>query len=270
MAALSITTAWNETAAFVKRDAGALLTIAFALIALPSVAMQALGPGQMTPGQTPEPGLWLLFFPIVIVLSIAGSLAISALAMGRENVVGSAIAHGFRRVLPMLGATFLLGIAALVILIPLIMVAGVTPETLAAPTQATAGRILLATVLFLVIFLAFWVRLMLMTPVAAAESVGPIAIIRRSWQLTAGHFWKLLGFTLLFLVAAMVVMMVITMLVGIIIALVAGPPEPGSVSQLLMLLVGGVLNAVFVVFFTTVVARIYLQLSGSRESAAFD
>jgi hypothetical protein len=270
MAALSISTAWNETAAFVKRDAGALFTIAFALMALPSVAMQALGPGQMAPGQTPGAGLWMLMLPIVLVLSIAGSLAISSLAMGRENVVGSAIAHGFRRVLPMIGATLLVGLAAMVVFVPLILIAGLTPENLTAPSPASAGRLLLVMLLFLVIFLFFWVRLMLMTPAAAAEGLGPIGIIRRSWQLTSGHFGKLLGFTLLFLVAAMVVMMVITMLIGILVALVAGRPEPGSVSALLMLLLGGVLNAVFVVFFTTMIARIYLQLSGTRESAAFD
>lgn len=262
MAGLSITTAWNETANFVKGNMGALLTIAFALIALPSIAFQALGPGQVSPGEAAQAGLWLLLMPVVIVLSIVGTLAISALALGRENVVGPAIALGFRRFLPLFGATLLVGVTALIVMIPLVLLLGVRPEDIAGGDRAAAGRIVLVMLLFLLIFLFIWVRLMLMTPVAAAERGGPVAILRRSWELTAGRFWKLLGFALLFIVAGLVVMFAATAVLGIAIALVAGRPDPGSVSALVLLLLSGVLNAIFVVYFTTMLSRIYVQLMG--------
>ena len=269
MKRLSITTAWNETAAFVKRDAGALFTIAFALMALPGVIMQALAP-QPTPEDMNVSGLWLLLLPVVIILSMAGSIAISALALRRETIVGSAIAHGFRRFLPLLGATFLIGLAAMLLMLPVVVLFGVSVTELTAPSAGAAGTMLLAMFVLLIVFLAVWVRLMLMTPVAAAEPTGPIAIIRRSWALTAGHFWKLLGFVLLFGVAGLVVVSVITFIVGIVITLVAGAPEPGSVSNVLMLVLGGLLNAAFIVFFTTMIARIYAQLAGTAESGVFD
>jgi hypothetical protein len=261
---LSITTAWNESSDFLKRHFGALFTIALALIALPSVVAQALGPGagSGTAGQPPEPGLWMLLVPVVLVLNLAGSLAISSLALGRKNVVGEAIAHGLRRAPALLGAILILIAAASLLLIPLTLISGVTPEMLAQPNPAKAGRYLLTMILFGAIALSFAARLLLVTPIAAAEAVGPIAIIRRSWSLTSGHFAKLLGFLGLMIILAVVVTAVVTLLFGLLAVAVAGPPEPRSIVALLLLLVGGIVNAAFVVVTTTLVARIYLQLAG--------
>lgn len=262
MAGLSITTAWNESSQFLKLHFGALFTIALAFVALPNVALQALGPTAVAPGRAPEAGLWLLLIPAVLVLNVAASLAMSSLALGRMNVVGEAIAHGFRRVLPMLGAAAILVVAMLVVFVPLAMLSGITPENLTRPAPAGAGRLLLFMLAFAAIALFFAVRLLLMTPVAAAERAGPIAIIRRSWSLTGGHFWKLLGFVGLMLIVLLVVMMVATLILGLIIGAVAGPPLPGTTGGFVLALVSALINAAFVVVTTTLIARIYVQLSG--------
>lgn len=262
MGRLSITTAWNESADFLKRHFGSLFTVAVALITLPQVALQALGPGATAQGEAPEPGLWLLLLPISLVLAVVGSLAISTLALGREAVIGDAIRHGFRRLLPMLGASLLLILAACLFIVPLGLATGIEANDLIAPTPAKAGKIALVMLLVLLVGLFFAVRLLLLTPVAAAEPAGPVSIITRSWNLTKGHFWKLLGFVLLVSVAAGVVMAVATMILGLLIALIAGTPEPGNVSSLLLLLITGLLNAAFIVLMTTIVARIYVQLAG--------
>lgn len=268
LARLSITTAWNEAAEILKRDFGALFTVALALGALPSVVLEALGPGRVGPGEVPQPGLWMLLIPLVVLLSIAGSIAIASLALGRERVVGSAIAHGFRRVPAMFGALLILLFPMVVLITVLAVALGLQPETLINPSPATVGKLALLVLLFLVVILYFAVRLMLMTPVAAAERTGPVEILRRSWALTRGHFWKLLGFVLLIALAAAVIMMVVSILVGLLIAAIAGPPEPGSLAALLNLLLGGLVNAGFSAVFGTLVARVYVQLAGDPESTA--
>ncbi|HEX8482907.1 MAG TPA: glycerophosphoryl diester phosphodiesterase membrane domain-containing protein [Allosphingosinicella sp.] len=264
---LSITTAWNESTDFLKLHFGALFTIALAMIAVPSVVLHAFGPAA-EPGRAPEPGLWLLLIPAVLVLNIAASLAMSSLALGRRNVVGEAIGHGFRRFLPLLGAILILIAGMLVLLLPLGLLSGITAEELAAPTPAKAGRMALIGLLFSAVGLFFAVRLLLMTPVAAAEPAGPMEIIRRSWKLTGPHFWKLLGFILLILILFAVVSMVVTILFGLLIAAVAGAPEPGSLASLVLTLVGAIVNAAFVVVTTTLIARIYIQLSGGAPAGA--
>jgi hypothetical protein len=210
----------------------------------------------------------MVLLPIVLVLAFVGSLAISALALGREAVVGDSIRHGFRRLPAMFGASLLLILAACLVAVPLGLLTGIELNDLIAPTPAKAGRILLVMLLVLVVALFFAVRLLLLTPVAAAEPIGPVAIILRSWNLTKGHFWKLLGFVLLVSVAGGVVMMVAAMIVGLLITLAAGVPQPGNLSGLLMLLVAGLLNAAFIVVMTTLVARIYVQLAGAPAEPA--
>jgi hypothetical protein len=68
-------------------------------------------------------------------------------------------------------------------------------------------------------------------------------------------------------VAALVVVMVATMAVGLIVTGLFGPPAPGTTSGLLMLLAAGLLNAVFLVVMTTMVARLYLQLAGGGPTS---
>lgn len=267
MARLSITTAWNETADFLKLHFGALFTIALAFVAVPNIAMQALGPSAAAPGEPPQPGLWLLLIPVVLVLNFAASLAMSSLALRRQNVVGEAIVHGFRRVLPMLGAVAILALGLSVVFIPLVMLTGISPADLTRPNPAIAGKLLLVMLLFLVVGLFFAVRLLLMTPVAASEPAGSLAIIRRSWELTAGHFWKLLGFVGLMLIVLLVVMMVVTLIVGLLIGAISGPPLPGTTGGFVLALISSLVNAGVVVVTTTFIARIYVQLSGGGSAS---
>ena len=270
MAQLSITKAWNETAAFVKQDAGPLFTIAFALMVLPGVVLEVL-----TPRVAGGAASALLVLPVVlvmVVLSLVGSIAIASLALGRERVVGSALAHGLRRFLPLLGASLLIALAAALVAVPPVFLLGVPLEELAGPSPSpeAAARFMLLFLILTVLLLFIWVRLMVMTPVAAAEPAGPIDIIRRSWALTGGHFWKLLGFVLLFAIAFVVVAMAVTSVAGIALRVATGSTDPGTIGGLLVILISGLLNALFIVLMTSMIARIYAQLTGSTESAVFD
>jgi MFS family permease len=270
MGRLSVSAAWNESAEFLKAHFGALFTVALALIALPEVALQAFGPAAAAPGEVTRPGLWLLLLPVVLVLGLTGSLAISTLAMGREAVVGDALRHGLRRMPAMLGASLLVLAGLGLVLGPLGLALGLRGVDFAAPTPAIAGRVLIFLLLAIALLLFTGVRLLLMTPAAAAEAGGPLAVIARSWALTRGHAWKLLGFLLLMSVAMLVVLAAVTSVVGILVGLVAGPPQPGTTGGLVVLLAAGLVNAAFVTVTTTIVARLYLQSAGGAGSVAAD
>lgn len=270
MANLSISTAWNQTAEFVKRESGLILPIAFLMIAVPGALMQILMPEPAAPGEMPEAGAWLLIFPIAIVASVIGTVAISTLALRPGTSVGEALQRGVRRFIPLFLASLLLFLAAMVIAIPIILVvAGGAVMSGGGDPAALAGPILLVALILFVIFIAFWVRLMLMTPVAAAEEVGPVAIIRRSWSLTGGHFWKLLGFALLLMIVGAIVVFAITAIFGILVFALAGAPEPGSTSMILMTIVSALLQSVLSAVFVTMIARIYAQLAGTPAAEVF-
>jgi hypothetical protein len=77
---LSVGTAWNETAAFAKREARFLFPIAFFLHSLPAAILQLIAP-VTAPGRLPEAGPWLLFVPAVPAASLIGALANCRLAL---------------------------------------------------------------------------------------------------------------------------------------------------------------------------------------------
>ncbi|MEA3029058.1 MAG: hypothetical protein QOJ53_2436 [Sphingomonadales bacterium] len=264
MALLSISKAWEETADFARREARLLFPVAFLLMSLPGSILQAMAP-VTTPGKAPEAGLWLLFVPVAVVSSLIGGLAISYLALRPGASVGEALQIGLRRVLVLLGAALLVGIAAAVLMIPLILIIAL----LAAPGVVPPALAVIPILLMIPVLLLFWVRLILITPAAAAESIGPVALIRRSWQLTRGHYWRLLGFLLLVILVSLVVLMAVGAIGGILVYLVAGQPQPGSIAMFLVLLISALVQAVVSGLFTACIARIYAQLAGTGDQDVF-
>ena len=264
MVNVSVTAAWNETAAFVKREARLLFPLAFMLIALPVALLQALTPAAAE-GEMPPAGAWLALIPLVMVASGIGNIAIAYLAVRPNQSVSAAINRGARRILPLFGAVLLLLLVLLVALFLASMIAALAVPGAAEgaktgqPTPAFGIAMLVVALLLLPLILFAAGRLMLMTPVAAAEDGGPIAIIRRSWELSAGYFWKLLGALVLMLIATWVVMFAAQAVFGSLIILLAGQPRPGNTSAFLIILVRAALNTVIAVYFYTMIARIYAQ-----------
>jgi hypothetical protein len=268
MTKLSLNQAWNETAAFVKREGRLLFPIALLLVALPMTAVRPLMPASGGPGEVPEPGAWLVVLALAIVVGMVGNLAIATLALRSGTSVAEALSNGLRRMPFLLAATLLIilatGAAAFLIILLFAILFGGGGS---APSPEAALR-LAATTLIVLLPLGLYVfsRLIFTTPVAAVEQSGPLAIIRRSWQLSRGSVWTLIGFILLVAILFLVINLAVTAVVGILLALAAGPPEPGSLGAILMLIVDALLNTVIAVYMTVMVARLYAQLAGAASA----
>ncbi len=263
MAGLSITDAWNETAAFMRREGRLVLPVGFMLIALPGAIVQAATPTTQ-PNELPEPGAWLALVPLAIVATLIGNLAISVLALRPGVSVGEAILQGARRFLPVLGAALLIGLASMLAMMPVVLLAAGAAVALGNPALAAIPVLLVIPVL---VFL--WVRLLLANPVGAIETGGPVAILRRSWALTAGRFWQLSGFLLLMLIVALVASGAIAAVGGTLITLAFGPPRPDSLSFYLVLILSTLVQAGLASVFGVMVARIYAQLALPDPGAVF-
>jgi hypothetical protein len=99
------------------------------------------------------------------------------------------------------------------------------------------------------------------SPVASLEDVGPIAILRRSWTLTAGHWWPLFGFLLVFVIGAGVLLLAVGAAIGSVVVLLMGPIHPLSASALIIALVQSLVSAAVTTLFAVMLTRIYLQLT---------
>jgi hypothetical protein len=271
MSKLNLSEAWNDTAAFVKREWRLLFPIALLVNALPMAFASALMP-QFTPERMPEPGLWLLAIPAATFIGIIGNVAISYLAMAPGRSVGEGLKRGLARFLPLFALYLLVGLLLILLFllvagIAAVLVPGLDPQS---PTPAAAaGFLLILLAVMLPVLLYVSTRLILAAPVAAAEEGGPAAILKRSLALTKAHFWPLLGFLVLSSLLAGIIQMVVSAVVGIPVLLLLGPPQENGLSEVLLLLVGALVSMVVTVYVTTMVARIYLRIAGPAEADVF-
>jgi hypothetical protein len=263
MGKLSISAAWEESRAILARDGRLLVTVALALVALPSAINGLLNPGGMSASDTP---LWMdAISMIVSLIALAGQLALIRLALGPSITVGGAIAHGFRRlpyyflaILVLVVAMFLLAIALAVGLTAMGVRLDARPLVVTTP-------LLIGALLYFGVLIFVAVRLLMSSSVASAEEVGPIAILKRSWKMTAGDWWPLFGFLMIFVVAALIGVLAIGSAAGVIVGLTVGTIQPMSASALIVALVQSLVSAVISTVFAVMVARMYLQLSGRAD-----
>lgn len=148
--------------------------------------------------------------------AVVGSAGRDAL-FGRTPQIGAAMRAGLKRLFPAVGASILNGLILLLILLPLIALYSILltqygyaikdPNSLDSSSPAGATFNVLGCLILLLllpsVIVAIYVnfRLILAPYIATTESLGPVAAVRRSWNLTRrqwGHtFWPIFVVTLL-------------------------------------------------------------------------
>lgn len=237
--------AWNDALALLQRHQSVLLPILGVFIFLPAMVI-----GYLVPQPQPSPDadfeammeVWqvywadnFLWFALSGIVSTIGSLALLALFLRPENLsVGDAIKLGVFAFLPVLLASILFGLA-----------------------------VGLGLLLLIIPGLYLFARLFLYQPLAAAEAIrNPLTLLTRSWELTKGNGWRILGFFVVLFIVAMILFAVISMVLGLIFLTLIG----GDIGEFLMLLIATALSTALQVLFLAVYAAIYRQLAGPTAS----
>ena len=266
---LSISRAWDETREIFRRDGKLITAVALALIVLPQAVAGLIAPQSSGAAVRPSGGAQLMML-IVFLISFWGQLAVIRLALGPSTTVGDAMQHGLRRFPATFGAFVLMIIGIAVVMIPVLaaftVALGVNPESL--QQGQTTGPIGLVILLLVLLILAISIRFVLVTPVGAAENSGPIAILKRSWQLSAGNYWRLLGFVVLLLIAALALIVAASVVGGLLARLVSSTVEPFSISALIIASASAAAQGVYSVLAAVMMTRIYAQLAGRDAEAS--
>jgi hypothetical protein len=260
VATLSISKAWEDTRGIVARDGGLLITIGLALFVLPGVISELVTPDAPA-GEFPPAGYWTIFTVAALLIALVGQLAVIRLGTGSRATVGEAIGDGARRTPAYLAASLLW-------LLPFVIIGALLLGIVARDPQDVSAPIAIALVLLVCAMLYFAIRMLMTSAVASAEAAGPLTIIRRSWELTRGHWLRLLGFFLVFLAAAVIVVVATGAIIGILVELVLGGNEPMSVGALLVALITQMISAAVSVLLMLMIARIYVQLAGAPSVEA--
>lgn len=260
MARLSISKAWEESRATIAGNASLLTTVVLALFVLPGVVSDLVTP-DAPPGQIPPLGTWTIVAVIALLIGLVGQLALIRLAIGSRLTVGEAIGHGARRAPAYFAATIMW-------LLPFLLVGAVLLGMIAREPEDISPGAALGLFVLACVMLFFAIRMLMTSPVASAESQGPIGIIRRSWQLTSGNWLRLFAFFVLLVIAVVVAVTAVASIAGVIAELLFGGVEQYSVGALFVALVTQIVSAAVTVVLMVMLARIYVQLAGEGAAEA--
>jgi hypothetical protein len=196
------------------------------------------------------------------LIALAGQLALIRLALAPSITVGAAISHGLQRLPIYFLSALLIVFVLFAVAVPFAV--ALTAMGVALPTNGSPASppVAIAALLYIALICFIGVRMLMSAAVATAEDVGPIAIIRRSWDLTAGNWWRLFGFLVMIFVAAIVLAFAVRVVTGVTAQVLLGPPEPMSASALVVAILLAALNSILTVLLALMLARIYVQLSG--------
>lgn len=261
MPALSISSAWDATHQFVRREAALLLPVSLAFIGLPGVVIDLARP-TMVPGQAVEPGGWMLAIVAAWFSLIYGSLVLSTLALSSEMSVRDALAHAARRLTSAIGVMLLVGFIAVIALTP---VAAVLPGGAAGAPAAIPLPISLYLMAVSIAFIVASIRFLLFNVVLVGEDAKAIASLKRSWALTRGHFLRLLGCMLVFILATLVIGVALSTAIGSVFLIIGKALGDEALGHLLISILAAAINAVLSTYLWVMLAMIYRQLGGASR-----
>jgi hypothetical protein len=198
---------------------------------------------QLAQGRTPAPaelaalftgmaGIGLIVIVIAFVILSAQSAAlVAAMAaryLGRDVELGQALRQGLRAAPRLIGAGLLILLVLIAFWAALVVIAIVANQVLVA---ILAGLVALVGTIYIL------ASTLVMPVVATLEGAGPVAALRRSWDLSSGNRWRILGLQALLGILNLVIS---TLLSALFIGTLIGDQTTRTVLQQIVNLVANV------------------------------
>lgn len=265
---------WDRTTEFLSDNLGAVLPIALVAIFVPQSISGAIKLAGTGINQGVGQGIVLaLLLPI-----LWGQLTITALSL--EPAAGRRAAQSIatRRFGHALLAMLILFAVILILAVPIVatlVASGVDLKALAGPAPGAQPDLSGGTAAFLGLYGLAWlvfaafvsVRFsLLLFPVVAAEG-GVVAALRRSFALSNGIAWKLLGVALLFGLVMGVASLAVTSVFGTLFKFLAPDAGPFSVGSVIVAILGGLVTTAYYVLQSVFMAKVYRAATSGREDA---
>lgn len=263
---------WDRTTQVLSGRGGALATIAALTIFLPSVVSAGFT-AYAGKANAETSAIGGLIGIVVALIAIWGQLVLIALSSDPATTTDGANAIARGRLLPAIGVALAIGVVFGVLLVPILVAVaatGLTPEMMQAgvmPTITPGIALFLALygLAFLLFFLFFSARMALWTPVVVNERRG-LGAIRRSFALTRGITFRVIGVVLLYLIVLLVAAGAARSVTGVVFGLILGHDAVATVT-FLAAIAGSVVATALAVVAAVFTAQLYVATSGFRGGA---
>lgn len=262
-----IGTVWDSTIEVINGRLSILLGIAVLAFFLPAVVQNAVI--AFAPA---TPGTGLIVTLASAIVTLWGQLAVIAVATDPATDAAAGWRQATPRLLPAIGVQLLVGLVAIVALLPLVGImlgSGMTftaaslanPALMGRPSPGAALGIGLYGLAVFIGGLIVGVRLLPLNAVIFNERLGVGAIVR-SVRLTRGLTWKLIGALLLFLIVYGVATSATQAVIGVVLRVL------GAGKSTAIFLAGVAAAAVSTALVTlgyVFAARLYMSATGRAE-----
>ena len=272
---------WDRTAEVLRGRGSMLAGIAALLLFLPVVVQDAMAAyAGRTPGAIMLTGLVGI---AVALAAIWGNLALVAAASDPLIDRPAAVALSARRLGPAIGMSLLLALVVALAAVPGVAMLGfgmganasrlatLSAGDAAAFAAGTSPGLSLAGSLYLFLFglALLWLsaRLALFVPVLISERLG-LRSIARSFELTQGLAWRIIGVLLLFLILLLVAWSAAQLVGSIVVRLLLGSGGVPT-AQFVGAVAGAAVKAGGTVVSSAFVAQLYRVRSGRKAAHAF-
>jgi hypothetical protein len=256
---------WDRTTEFLSDNLGAVVPIALLTIFVP----QSISGAIKLAGTAVTPGLGQGIVLALFLPMLWGQLAIAALALRPDAGRGAAQSTATQRFLQSLLAMLMLFAVIVVLFVPIVLALVASGVDLTALTSTTpgprpdispamAGFIGLYGLAWLAVAVFISVRFStLLLPVIAAEG-GVVTALRRSFALSKGIAWKLLGVVLLFGLVVGVASIAVTSVFGALFRFLDPAAGPFSIGSIIVAILGGLVTTAYYVVQSSFMAKVYL------------
>jgi len=253
---ISLGSVWEEAIGFARAELGLLLPLALLGFGLPMVAMLLAVPMEAAATSTLKPGPWMLWLVPCGLISMLGSIAVSALVLTPGISVRESIMVAIARFPAAIGLLLLYVGVQVVLAIPLALATLIDQRV-----SGGAGPIaMLVNLLDIALMIWLFVRILPIWAVLADRSQSPMAAVRTAFRLTRGCYARLLALRIVMAVAATIAMLVLLIPIGAVAQLIGLATGNTQVSTILSFVATGVVAAAVVGLWTVYVARLYRAL----------
>lgn len=262
---------WDRTTQVLSGRAGALAGIGALTLFLPLVVTLLIA--LVMPPVAPSTAIvTLVLLLVVAVLGVLGALAMLALASDPATTRADAWRQARQRLLPAIGVSAVLVAIAAIALLPVIVVVWQAKIDMASLAGTGAAAVATGTKSFLAIYylayfiFLFWAfaRLAPLNAVVLHERLG-LGAIRRSFALTRGHTWRLIGVILLYAIVLTIVRLAVQSVIGVVFRLALGPQQI-PLAMLFAGVAGAVVTTAFTVIAVTFTAQLYVALAARQPT----
>ena len=202
-------------------------------------------------------------------------MTVSRSVLGRIATPGEVWARVRPRIWPLIGQSMVIGVISLV---AALFSLGLFVTIVAAIISALDGDpnltaimvgvlvLFILTLVFIIVAVYLTIRLSFSSAALILENVGVWEGMRRSWQLTKGSFWRVLGILLLALLITSLLIMFVSGALSIVGGVAIGVGQgPYAIAMAVTSFLSSVLQAAVLPFTSAVVALTYIDLRMRKE-----